>query len=433
VKHSSSGAGDLRAYDIRLLLFRFFGLQREQQLDLFSTQDRGKASSTADDDITGLFDAGLPYHLETKLGLIRRDRPRVVQRAILVACLGWGALLVLSAAQSILFHNGSLLSFVADYGALGRSLVAAPTLVLAELVTAPRLSAIARHFQNAGLITPKDLPQFRDAVRSTYRLRDSASLEVAVFVIAFATTAILVLSIPPRFFPHWHVMADSGALTLSAAGWWNALISTPLLVLLSLGWLWRLLLWTRFLWLMTRLDLRLVSAHPDRAAGLGFLGLSLQPLSVVAFALGSIVAGGVANRVLHDHLPLMDFRYAVPVFLAFVVLLLIGPLLILSGKLFDARRRGVFEYGSFARSLGQQMEKRWLNHAAMPESLDANDFSATTDLYAIASNVYAMNLVPINLQNLAALAIGALLPFVPVVLASMSPEELLQKLTGLLL
>lgn len=44
-----------------------------------------------------------------------------------------------------------------------------------------------------------------------------------------------------------------------------------------------------------------------------------------------------------------------------------------------------------------------------------------------------MNLVPAGLKNLAVVAAGALLPFIPVVLAAVSPEVLIQKLTGILL
>jgi len=433
VKHGSFGAGDLRVTDIRFLLLRFFGFEREQQLELFSARDVPGPALPFGFEGQGLFDAGPPQQLQVKLGLIRRGQLHPVRRAIIVAALGWVPLLILSAIQSALFRNGDFASFITDYGAIARSLIAAPVLVLAEAATAPRLSAIAQHFREAGLIAAKDLPAFREAVASTYRLRDFVQLEIAIFVIAFAATAILGLSVPLRFFPHWHLAGDGHALTLSAAGWWDTLISAPVLVVLLLGWLWRLGLWTRFLWLMSRLDLRLISAHPDGAGGLGFVGMSLQPLSVVAFALGAIIAGTVANRVLHDHLAILDFRYVVPIFAGLIVLLFSGPLLVFTDKLVQASRKGAFEYGALARAVGRQMETRWLNQKPTQEALDANDFSATTDLYAIVSNVYSMNLVPAGLKNLAVVAIGALLPFVPVVLAAVSPEVLIQKLTGILL
>jgi hypothetical protein len=433
VKHSLLGTGELRAHDIRLLLSRFFGFRHEQQLDLFSKSDRSTVAPAAVRNTGGLFDAGPPQHIQAMLGLGQRGRPHLVQRAILVACVGWIPLLILSVIQSILIRNGSFASFITDYGAIGRSLVAAPVLVMAELAAAPRLSAIAAHFRDAGLIGPGDMAGFHDAVASTMRLRDSVQLEIAIYVIAFATTAILALAVPLQFYPLWHLAGDGHARTLSAAGWWDALISAPLLVLLILGWLWRLMLWTRFLLLMSRLDLRLISAHPDRAAGLGFTGTALQPLAVVAFALSAIVAGTVANRVLHDNLSILDFRYIVPVFAGLMVVLFTAPLAVFANSLLEARNHGIFQYGFLARSLGRQMEARWLNHAATPETLDANDFSATTDLYAIVANVYAAGLIPVSLRGLIAVAVAALLPFVPVVLASVSPDVIFQKLTGMLL
>jgi len=43
-----------------------------------------------------------------------------------------------------------------------------------------------------------------------------------------------------------------------------------------------------------------------------------------------------------------------------------------------------------------------------------------------------MNLVPASPKNLAVVGIGALLPFLPVVFATVSREVLIQKLTGIL-
>jgi hypothetical protein len=78
------------------------------------------------------------------------------------------------------------------------------------------------------------------------------------------------------------------------------LVSVPLLLLLLLGWLWRVLLWWRFLWLTARLDLRLIPGHPDLAGGLMFVGSSLRSFWLLSFALGAIAAGTVANRVTNE-------------------------------------------------------------------------------------------------------------------------------------
>ncbi len=91
----------------------------------------------------------------------------------------------------------------------------------------------------------------------------------------------------------------------------------------------------------------------------------------------------------------------------------------------------MLQYGALSRSLGLQMERRWLDHAATAETLDANDFSATTDLYAVAANVYRLIPVPVALRDLAVLVLATLLPFLPVVLLFTSPAALFTKLTGI--
>ena len=58
------------------------------------------------------------------------------------------------------------------------------------------------------------------------------------------------------------------------------------LLLLGLGWLWRLYLWGRFLWQLSRLDLRLVPAHPDQTAGLKFVGYAVRAFALLGFAWG---------------------------------------------------------------------------------------------------------------------------------------------------
>jgi hypothetical protein len=224
-------------------------------------------------------------------------------------------------------------------------------------------------------------------------------------------------------------------LAFSAAGWWHALVSLPLLLVLFFGWLWRLFLWGRFLWCMSRLDLRLIPAHPDHAAGLQFVGYSLRAFSLLGLALGAIGAGMVANRVVHAGASPTAYIHFVVALVVCVVVLFNGPLLVFTAKLFYAKWRGMFEYGALALSEGQQFERKWLNRAGSIDAsvLEAPDFSATTDLYQVVSNVYAMGVIPIDLRNLVLLMLATLLPFAPVALIAVPFDVVLTKLSELLL
>jgi len=367
------------------------------------------------------------------LRLAKQGRPNVGLRAALVAAIAWLPLLLITSAQSMLFGDGSLRFFLTDYGVHARFLVAAPILIIAEATCLPRLSMIALHFRDRGLVEPQDIPAYRRAIASTARLRDLAQLEVAVLALAIAFAAVMWREVPPPLYPAWHHAPVGTRAGASTAGWWHDLVSVPLLLILLLGWAVRLCLWTRFLLLMSRLRLRLVAAHPDKAGGLKFVGMSAPAFAVVAFAFGVIVAGTIANKVEHDGVPLLSFRYALASFLAVNVAVFVAPVLVFSGRLIMTWRAGMLSYGALAHQVGVEMERKWFRRNIESDVLDANDFSATTDLYSIVSNVYGMTLVPLNVNQVVVLAVATLTPFLPLVFLAVSPDVILEKLIGALL
>ena len=57
--------------------------------------------------------------------------------------------------------------------------------------------------------------------------------------------------------------------------------------------------------------------------------------------------------------------------------------------------------------------------------MDVQHFSATTDLYQVVSNVYQMKPFPIATQDLIALIVVTLLPFLPALLFEIPLREIL--------
>jgi hypothetical protein len=206
------------------------------------------------------------------------------------------------------------------------------------------------------------------------------------------------------------------------------LVSVPLLLVLVLGWLFRVALWTRFLWLVARLHLRLVPAHPDLSAGLRFVGHSLRAFAVVGFAFGAIVAGALANRIAHNDAPPIICKDAAAGLVMFVVVLFGAPLLAFSRSLLVAWREGVFRYGALADRLGREFEGKWLDSTETPPTLAAPDFSAAIDLYNVVSNVYQMKIIPVDYGSLVSLVVATLAPIGPVLLLSIPLEVILAAL-----
>jgi hypothetical protein len=390
-------------------------------------------SEPAQPDPGNVFDGGPPLGLQTRLGLVGPENLHVALRMAGFVVIAWVPLLVLALAEGRFAEAGPAWSFLSDFGSLTRYLVAGPLLLAAEAACIRELGRISVRFASL-LSDPRDLPPFVEMLVKLRRWRDAPIAEFAVAVLAFAMSLGAIRGMPMADLPAWHhSLADPGALSMAA--WWHAVVSLPLLLMLLLGWLCRLLLWTLFLLKASRFDLNLVAVHPDKSAGLAFIGYSLRAFSLVGMALGAIFAGTIANAAVHGGVPLLNFRYGVGGLAVFVVALFTAPLLTVSLKLAMVWRLGVLRYGELASLLGRHFEREWfdgLQPRRHDDILERGDFSAATDLFQVVDRVHDMSIVPVDLMSIVMLAVATLLPFVPVVLAVVPFQAVLAALTGLL-
>jgi hypothetical protein len=399
-----------------------------------AARSAGPLSDTDPSSSDDPFDAGPCRRLRTALHLVPARAGHGWRRAGAVAAVAWLPLLLLAAAQGAEPGSTTPGSFLPDLPVHARYLVALPLLVAAEPWCLGQLSGIVNHFVHGGLVVDADLPRWHALLASARRLLDGRGLEVVLAAGAFAG-AILVGDLYRRSGASaWMTHGADGPRT--AAGWWRTLVSQPLFLLILSAWLWRVMVWARFLWGVSRLELRLVPAHPDLAAGLRFTALSLRAFAPVAFACGAVVAGTLAGRITGRG-PAGEVAY-VPAVLAsgaVALILFAGPLFAFVGPLHRARVRGILEYGALAGALGGRFEERWLAPGAAVEAdaLDVNDFSATTDLFSVAGNVHQMGVIPAGVRDLVVLVVAAILPFAPLIFVVMPLSTLLKHIAGVLL
>ena len=351
---------------------------------------------------------------------------RSTTTTVLVA---WVPVVVLSALESL--WNGSPLraSALFDPAALGRYLVAAPAFASAGKIALPQLAAVVREFRSAGLIPKRHATRYDALVASTRTVLLSRWTDAAMLCAAYGLTFATSSQLYPPATSSWVTPDIGGAVgRLSLAGWWRLLVSQPLFYTLFAMWLLRLALWTRFLWRTTRMDLHLIAAHPDLLGGLRFVLVPMRGFTILAFAIGAIAAGSVAASVLTGSASLYSFRYLIVAQVLGVLVLLAGPALLLTGPLVRLQDAGTFHYGGFASNVGHAFERRWFD-AGRPSDVDAlsaPDFSSTTDLYQIVSNVRQINPFVVDPRNLLVLTAATLLPYVPVLLAVMPLDEILE-------
>src|SRR5262249_61781844 len=115
---------------------------------------------------------------------------------------------------------------------------------------------IRRDFVDAGLIKASDRPRFDAIIAQSRRLLISAQVELLVVILAYLGMIIVIQTFPEQDIPPWH-KAYGVRMGYSWAGWWHALVSAPVGLILLLGWLWRIFVWGLFLFWVSALDLGL--------------------------------------------------------------------------------------------------------------------------------------------------------------------------------
>jgi hypothetical protein len=372
-----------------------------------------------------------PIHFShSLLGLLRSASSGTIRLVIAAVAVTWIPPAILAA-----FHGlDSLRSFLLDYAAQSRLLVVIPLLILAEPPLVARLARVARHFQNAGLIKEVDLPRFASALSDFMRRGDSLIVRVVLVLLAYMFLGSVMSVVTLSSVMPWCFDAG-GVANLSRAGSWYIMVSLPIVLYILLRWVWRQLLWLWFLGITSRMDLQLIPSHPDQAGGLSFVEHCMRGYLPFGFAIGTIFAGAVANRVVYLHQSLAAFKYMPIVVIAIVVIVCVAPLCVFWSTLVRTRRRGIFEYGTLAISMGRQFEHKWLVDPAQARdgALEEPDFSATTDLYSIVANVHAMTPFPIAKLSLIRLAIAALAPAIPLAFIALPFDVIMERIIKLLL
>ena len=351
------------------------------------------------------------------------------RRIWVITLVAWAPLLVLSIADGRAVGPPSTLPFFRDIEAQVRFLVALPILIAAELVVHVRTRAIVGQFLDRGLVRPADVPRFEALMASAMRLRNSLAVEIGLLVLVATVGHWLWRSTLAFGATSWYAFPEGDQMRLTRAGVWFAAVSVPLVQFLLVRWYFRLLVWFRFLWQVSRLDLHLVPTHPDRAAGLSFVGKGTYAFGPLLFAQGALLAGLIATRVLYGGKGLMEFKMDAIGLIAFFVLFLLGPLLVFSPGLSRAKRTGLAQYGKLASVYVTAFEERWIRGEVKDDQLlGTGDIQSLSDLGQSYSVVREMNVVPFGLQDVTRLAAATALPLLPLGLTVFSFEELVMRL-----
>ena len=382
-----------------------------------------------------------PYDFSVVLGgplyqLIRRahlagDALQLWRRRILVfSLIAWLPLLILSMLGGRAWGAAVRVPFLLDIEVHARFLLTLPLLIVAELVVHERLRPLVRQFLERDLIAPASRAMFDAAAAAAQRLRNSAMAEALLIGLVYVSSLYIWPYYGTLGVATWYAVPAGGGRQLSPAGWWFAYVSLPLFQFILFRWYFRLFIWIRFLWHVARCTLRLVPTHPDRVGGLGFLSSSVVAFAPLLAAHGTLLAGAIASRIFFGDARLLDFKAELVVVVAFMLLVVLGPLLLFTPHLGAARRTGLREYGTLAQRYVRDFDEKWLRggRAGGEPLMGSADIQSLADLGNSFELIRSMRVVPITRDAVVQLAVITLLPVAPLLLTMISLEELLKRL-----
>ncbi|TXL70602.1 hypothetical protein FHP25_33665 [Vineibacter terrae] len=371
-----------------------------------------------------LMTGGPFYRLLLRLSLVRPPLGLLWRRVAAVLAIAWLPLPILAAIADGHATTSTLSLFLANVEGHVRLLVVLPLLLAAEIPCHRRLGVAVEQFLSRGLVADADHSRFDAAVAAALRRRDALLPELVLLALVYLSSDWLWHWRDTPGGEVWFAVVSNGGSHPTVPGVWFVLVSVPLFQFVLLRWYWRQLIWFHLLWRISRLELSLPAAHPDAAAGLGFLADSARAFVLVLLAHGALLAGRVVDHVTATGADLTAFKGDVAVMVVVLLALNLGPLCFFSPQLAEARRQGLLRYGQrAARNIPR------VSNGVDPDGID-HALATVTSNY---DRVQKIRMMPFSLAFAGRLAVIILLPLIPVAGAALPVGTLAMRLAKIIL
>lgn len=398
-------------------------------------REQANHSSSSDASDFSLVLGGPLYQLLRRAHLSGNTLELLQRRIIVLVLVVWLPLLVLSIIDGVAVGNSVKVPFLFDVDLHVRFFLSLPILIASELIVHQRTRTVVAQFVSQGLVPDSIRTRFNQALENAAKLRNSVFAEVLLIALVYGVGVFVVW----RYYvlievPTWYAVPEPGRMQPKLGGWWYFFVSLPIFQFILVRWYFRILVWTRFLWQVSRLPLAYSPLHPDGVGGIGFLAGVTRAFAPLLFAQGALLAGTMANAILYEDNVLTSYFVEIVLFVAFAIFVVVGPLFVFAMPLAAAKRQGLREYSHLSRRYVDDFADKWIrNTPRNGEALVGSaDIQSLADLGNSFDKVRGMSVVPVTRGAVAQLVIAALLPILPLMLTLISFEELLKRLLKVL-
>ena len=364
--------------------------------------------------------------------ILSNDQSTVIR--ILVLCgVAWLPLAVLSFFDGTLLGTDVTIPFLKDAVPYVRGLIVIPLLVIADNVIEPVIVRILKYLETSGVVPESEHLRLNDVVERMAALLNSNRVQMMLVLLAVVFSWLLQSDYAAMWsekgISSWMLHQENGEVKETLAGIWFLLVTSPLVSFLLYRWLWRFIVWSSFLYRISRIKLDLYASHSDLAGGLGMIGRGHCIFGIIFFIFAVMLSSDLASDMLYEGGKLLDVKQLVFVFTLISITVLLMPLLFFSQQLYELKQNALTEYSTLQHQISNDFHNHWIKDGAN-RMVDSMQPSAIADYGGVFETVSQMRMVPIDTKILIVLAVMLSIPFMPLLLIESSIWEVLKTIGG---
>lgn len=379
-----------------------------------------------------LINNGMFYKVASRLSVGGTSKSHLVKRVLLIIVITWLPLLALSALQGLAIGSKVDITFLKDFAIQAKFLLILPLLIFAEGPFDLRLKELTLQFFKSGILDDSDLASFETIKKKVKGWSESIWPDIFILVIILVNLIPRLISAGARDTSIWVFIPDNTTASLSLAGIFLAIVSGPFFQFIMLRWLWRWILWFIYFRELSRMPLKLTSAHPDMSGGIGFLGYPPGPFIQVVFALALLFSTAIAEFVYFHHEKLQSFYPVMGAFALLAILMNVLPLLVFMKPMVNQRRKGYFEFSALIHDHHMQFDEKWMRKPHTESLPGIADASSMTDFNQSFDVVRNMKLFPFDTKIMVSSILIAILPMLPLLAFEYDLTDLVLKMLKML-
>ncbi|QFY63410.1 hypothetical protein FZ934_24400 (plasmid) [Rhizobium grahamii] len=392
------------------------------------------SASHREDRLEFLASHGGPFfEIQRRLNIVHERNLHTSRRILMFVAAAWVVPLLLT-LPTLAWQTPTLRAYLTDPGPWARFFIGIAAFLAAEQAVESGLRRKLGQFLRAPLIPPSLHGSVIVAVDKSLKRRDSFVAEAACLALAIVSVLLAFATFRQAPSTSWAVTVTGDVPHLTLAGWWSVFISIPLFIFLFARGVWRHLVWAQLLRNIARLDLRLVSTHPDGKGGLAFVGEYPNAYVLFVFGVSCGMAAAVAKHQMQGDLSVATLTTIMAAWLLLVLAFFAYPLSAFSKPLAQMKDRTLLTLSARATTLQRASERKAIGeNVVAPDVAEAEQSIDPVDLSKQYEQTRKLSSMLVNRRTLLPVAAAALIPFAIAGASQLPYKEVFSVLKKLLL